>query len=182
MSAPVYSSSIYDFSRLNLAGEESALAAFINQFAKNERAKWQKKVELLQEQLQQLPHLSGSLLLNLEAPRLNTRCDAVILYRGLVFVVCLNVDAADYSAESIEQSDNQARSFKQHHPICADKFIVPVLLATAAQPQGSAIHVSQDLVADTMCDTGAHLALLIEHFANQYKADEITLEDWQQVS
>lgn len=182
MHAPVYSSSIYDFSRLNLTGEESALTAFINHFPTNEQAKWQKKIALLQGQLQQLPHLSGSLLLNLKAPRLNTRCDAVILYRGLVFVVCLDVDAADYSAESIEQSYNQARSFKQHHPICADKFMVPVLLATAAQPQGSAIHVSQDLVADTMCDTGAHLALLIEHFANQYKADEITLEDWGQVS
>ncbi|NIY82793.1 hypothetical protein [Vibrio hepatarius] len=182
MSAPVYSSSIYDFSQLNPTGEESALAAFINEFSTNEQAKWRKTVALLQEQLQQLPHLSGSLLLNLETPSLNTRCDAVILYRGLVFVVCLDVDASDYSVEPIEQTHDKALGFKQHHPTCADKFIVPVLLATAAQPQGSAIHVSEDLVADTMCDTGAHLALLIEHFANQYKADEITLKDWGQVS
>lgn len=139
---------------------------------------WQSKVELLQQQFNQLPHLAGDVILGLSDHDLGLEIEIVILYRGLVFPVAIDLVSDRYDEKAIASIHQQARSLKEQHEKSGTKFIVPIQIATKAKPQGGAITVSEDLVANTMCDNGNHLAALIEHFSNQYKDDQIILSDW----
>ena len=133
---------------------------------------------LLKKQLSELPHLAGHIYMHLSLPHSEWIADCVVLYRGLIFVIAIDQQSDTYQQHDLATAHAMARSLKEHHSASRDKFIIPVLLAPNAAPQGSAIQVSEDLVAATMSDTGEHLAALIEHFSNQYKDDEILADEW----
>ena len=135
-------------------------------------------IELLKTSLNELPHLAGHLFLSVPVPNSSENVDCVVLYRGLIFVLSIDHVSHDYDCAKADQVHHFARQFKEQHQPSRDKFIIPVLVTPKAQPQASPIHVSEDLVANTLCDTGEHLAALLEHFSNQYKDDEILAKTW----
>ncbi|WP_070962561.1 hypothetical protein [Vibrio sonorensis] len=137
-----------------------------------------KVVELIQRELKKLPHLAGDVVMGIKSPEGDLDIDLVLLYRGLVFVIKVEVDATEYNESSIHEVYAQARQLKSTHAASKEKFIVPVLLATRAQPHPCPIDISEDLVVNTIADNGQHLADLLEHFSNQFKADEIKAPDW----
>tara|TARA_Y100001960_G_scaffold327071_1_gene412642 strand:- start:4034 stop:4576 length:543 start_codon:yes stop_codon:yes gene_type:complete len=155
------------------------LTSFIDLFSHHEKSNTQRSLELLRAQLNDLPHLAGHIFVNFPVPATSECVTSVILYRGLIFVVSIDHHGLEHDPKSQSQVHHFARQFKEHHTASKDKFIIPVLLTPNAQPQGAAIHVSEDLVANTMCDSGENLAALIEHFSNQYKDDEIIAEQWK---
>lgn len=163
-----YSASIFDF--------VTADSASIADQLPGERTQWRAKIALLKQQFNLLPHLAGDVILSLNHQA--QTLDTVVLYRGLVFIVAIELDQRAYCQQKIDALLQQARWLKHSHNGSASRFIIPLYLAVNAPPQGSNIVVSEELVANTMCDNGTHLAALIEHFANQYKDDQIILCDW----
>lgn len=141
-------------------------------------SQWPATIELLKQQFEQLPHLAGDVIFEFTNQATTSVSAVIILYRGLVFVVAVGFEASDYQPEILAALHQQANELKQHHLASESKFIIPVSIETHASPQGGAIIVSEDLVAQTMCDNGQNLAALIEHFSNQYKDDQIILSDW----
>lgn len=165
-----YSGSILDFTQTDSASIYAQLTT--------PDSHWLSKIELLRHQLNQLPHLAGDIVLGLSGLESELDIEAVILYRGLVFPVAIDLDNEQYQDVSKANIHQQARVLKEQHQGSAAKFIVPILLTVKATPQSAAIGVSEDLVANTMCDTGEHLAAMVEHFSNQYKDDQIILSEW----
>jgi len=139
---------------------------------------WPNIIERLKQQFAQLPHLAGDVVLGLSHSQSKLNIEVVILYRGLVFPIGFDLVNDHYGEASIQAIHQQARLLKTRHLETASKFIVPVLIATKSSPQGGEIVVSEDLVANTMCDNGENIAALVEHFSNQYKDDQIILSDW----
>ncbi|KJY85100.1 hypothetical protein TW81_01905 [Vibrio galatheae] len=163
-----YSSSIFDFVTTDSAILCSQLTG----------SDWPRRVELLKQQFKQLPHLAGDIVLALSHRQSQLDIDAVVLYRGLIFPLMFDFNHDHYTAESQAYIHQQARRLKQQHSASAAKFIVPVQVTTQAYPQSSEIIVSEDLIANTMCDNGEHLSALVEHFSNQHKDDQIIASDW----
>ncbi|WP_240457296.1 hypothetical protein [Vibrio neptunius] len=139
---------------------------------------WQDKIALLQKQLTTLPHLAGQVILRLPMGIESEEIDAVVLYRGIVFVIQLELESNSYQADSITKVHQLARKLKDLTPLNKARYMVPVLLAAKAKPQAGPLAASQDLLFDTMCDSSEYLSALIEHFSNQFKADEIDAENW----
>lgn len=147
-------------------------------FTPDTKQVWQDKIALLQKQLTALPHLAGQVILRLPMGLDSEEIDAVVLYRGIVFVIQLELESDEYQADSITRIYQTARQLKDLTPLNKALYMVPVLLAAKAKPQAGALAASQDLLFDTMCDSGEYLSALIEHFSNQFKADEIDAENW----
>lgn len=166
-----YSASILQF-------VETDSQQILTHFDSLEQPKWQAIIRLLKNQFNQLPHLAGDVILRFEQAQFTLTAEVIVLYRGLVFIVSIGCDDDHYDQQKTTQLHQQALRLKQHHVGSRSKFIIPVAIETNASPQPSAIMVSEDLVANTMCDSGEHLAALIEHFSNQYKDDQIILADW----
>ncbi|MGF1722570.1 hypothetical protein L4D20_21310 [Vibrio kyushuensis] len=173
MTSPsLYSASLYDFSRTNSELIISALQG-------NPPTRFIEKIELIQAQINELLHLAGHIIFDYQPCNSEAKIDVVFLYRGLVFVVVFKVGESEYSSDDIAMAHNLALELKEHHPLNQDKFIVPVVIATNAQPQGCDIQVSPNLVINPILDNGSNLAALLEHFSNQFKADEIDANAWE---
>ncbi|MFM2589106.1 hypothetical protein [Vibrio sp. TBV020] len=153
-------------------------SSILTQLPPEHHDKWQATIELLKQQFKQLPHLAGDIILEFTNQATTTVSSVIILYRGLVFVAAIGFEQSDYQPNVLTALHEQANGLKHYHLESRSKFIIPVSIETLASPQGGAIVVSEDLVAETMCDNGQHLAMLIEHFSNQYKDDQIILLDW----
>lgn len=166
-----YSASILQFTQTDTE-------QILTHFSPQQKSDWKAKIELLKVQFNQLPHLAGDVVFGFAQPEINLTTEVIVLYRGLVFVLEIGFDAAQYDDQVTAALHQQAQQLKTAHIGSQSKFIIPVAIETSAAPQPSAIMVSEDLVANTMCDSGEHLAALIEHFSNQYKDDQIILSDW----
>ncbi|NVD06015.1 hypothetical protein FCU94_03720 [Vibrio sp. JPW-9-11-11] len=163
-----YSASLLDFVNTDTTDIASSLPG--------ERSIWLQTISLLKQQFQQLPHLAGDVILGLQHQQ--QALDTIVLYRGLIFVIAMDFKQQVYRSELVDSLLYQAQYLKQHHSGSQTKLIVPVHIVPNALPKAGDIFVSEQLIANTMCDTGEHLALLLEHFANQYKDDQIILTDW----
>lgn len=166
-----YAASIVQFT-------ETDTEQILTQLSIPEWSQWNAKIELLKTQFNQLPHLAGDVIFGFNRSDIGLSAEVVVLYRGLVFVIQIGFDKAEYHADDSSCLHQQALLLKTHHIGSQTKFIIPISIETKASPQPSAIMVSEDLVASTMCDSGEHLAAMIEHFSNQYKDDQIILNDW----
>ncbi|USD33152.1 MULTISPECIES: hypothetical protein [Vibrio] len=139
---------------------------------------WLRKISLLQTQLKTLPHLAGQVLLRLPMGANLEDIESIVLYRGIIFVIRIDMESDNYQPSSIAQVHLAARQLKDLNQANKDKYIIPVLLAAKAQPQSGSLAATEDRLFDTMCDSGEYLSAMIEHFANQFKADEIDAENW----
>lgn len=173
MTSPsLYSASLYDFSRTHCDTITSI-------FQEGHLHHWADKVQLIQVQLKELLHLAGNILFEYPVPNNESKADVIILYRGLIFLVVFNVGENEYKEEDIALAHTLAQGLKAHHAASLDKYIVPIVISTCAMPQGSDIHISPEGVFNTMLDNGDNLAALLEHFSNQFKADEIDANAWE---
>ncbi|MEZ9231771.1 hypothetical protein AB4259_11900 [Vibrio amylolyticus] len=136
-------------------------------------------IAVIQTQLKELLHLAGYIFIEYQIGKTQLKADAVVLYRGLVFVVVFRSGESAYRQVDIELAQQLAFALKEHHQPSHDKFIIPVVLSTHSAPQRSEIHVSPNGVFNTILDNGDNFAALLEHFANQFKADEIDSGEWE---
>ncbi|WGW01027.1 hypothetical protein QF117_09460 [Vibrio sp. YMD68] len=170
-SSYLYSASFYNFS---LADKET-LALDIEHSLP---ADMSEMIRVVQLQLKELLHLAGQVVFEYQVSDMHPKANMIMLYRGLVFVVVFRIGEREYKAEDIDLAEEIAMTLKKHHSQCEDRFIVPVVIATEAVPKGCDIEVSPQRVMNTIVDNGSNLAALLEHFANQFKADEIEVQRW----
>ena len=67
-------------------------------FTPDTKQVWLDKIALLRKQLTALPHLAGQVILRLPMGLESEEIDAVVLYRGIVFVIQLELESSDYKA------------------------------------------------------------------------------------
>ncbi|MGC9458710.1 hypothetical protein [Vibrio genomosp. F10] len=170
-SSYLYSASFYHFS---LADKE-LLALDI---APSLPTDMSERIRIVQSQLKELLHLAGQVVFDYQVADMPHKANMIMLYRGLVFVFVFRIGEREYKAEDIALAQEFAMALKKDHSLCADRYIVPVVIATEAGPKGCDIEVSPQRVMNTIVDNGNNLAALLEHFANQFKADEIEVIRW----
>ncbi|MES2977665.1 MAG: DUF2075 domain-containing protein [Pseudomonadota bacterium] len=92
---------------------------------------WRWEIAFLLELAHQVP--DAHFFLEFSIPRMGRRADAVILWRGVVFVIEFKVGAADFSQHAIDQVLGYALDLKNFHETSHLRSIVPVLVATEAR-------------------------------------------------
>ncbi|WP_052772001.1 hypothetical protein [Vibrio mexicanus] len=135
-------------------------------------------ITALQSYLSKLPHLAGDVLLDVTAPTTTNQITALVFYRGIVFAIDLQLDDVQYHQQTSDQIESFTRDLKAKHKAALSTLLVPIYLAGRAEPQGCDIAISADLTTQLFRDSGEYLADIIEHMANQYKADKIFINDW----
>lgn len=137
-----------------------------------------KIINALQAYLSKLPHLAGDVLLDVTAPTTRNQITALVFYRGIVFAIDLQLDDDQYHQQNVDRIEGFTRDLKANHCKALSTLLVPIYLAGQAESQGCDIAISADLTTQLFRDSGEYLADIIEHMANQYKADKIFINDW----
>ena len=74
-----------------------------------------------------LPRLDGAhVFLEFTIPRMGRRVDAIVIYRGILFVLEYKVGEADFSTSAIDQAVGYALDLKNFHEASHDRTIVPI--------------------------------------------------------
>ncbi len=91
------------------------------------------------------------------------RADVVLLIQGVVFVLEYKTGAEDFYQYAIDQVVDYALDLKNFHEGSHDKAIVPILIATKAQPKSNELYWSNDHVAKPMFSNCDDLGSLIDY-------------------
>lgn len=88
----------------------------------------------------------GHIILEYPIPRMGKRADAVLLWRGTVIVLEFKVGDKHYAAHALDQVLDYALDLKNFHEQSHSKPIIPLLVATNAEPYHNLVKQHSDNV------------------------------------
>lgn len=131
MNRSYYSDSIKNFNLTKpeeIIGNMSLLSRFADEVT--QKRAWREEINILQNALIKY---DGSIYFEYSIPRMGQRIDVVLLIQSVIFVLEFKVGEKDFPSYAIDQVWDYALDLKNFHETSHDKFIVPVLIATAAR-------------------------------------------------
>jgi hypothetical protein len=140
-------------------------------------AAWQYQIGHLRELATDLP--DAHFFLEFLIPRMGRRADLIIVQHGLVFVVEYKLGARQFDHSSSEQAYGYALDLKHFHETSHDRSIVPILVATAAQPLiDDPVRWDDDGLAKTLHLTPEGLAPAINLICRVWEGAELDPLRW----
>ena len=130
-----------------------------------QKVAWAKQIEILKEQLNDL---EGDVYFEYIIPRMGKRIDAVVLIRGIVFVVEFKVGANEFKRADINQVWDYALDLKYFHEETHVLPIVPVLVATEAANSEFMLFQDDDEIVRPLLSNGDNLAAIIRQIGRAH--------------
>lgn len=126
---------------------------------------WASQIEILQIALQDLEE--GYLLFEVLIPRMGKRADAVLIYKNILFVLEFKVGAKEYAPQDLRQAHGYALDLHHFHEGSHGKFIVPILVATAAKEKSNLLQQASDSVYEPLRANQSNLAAVLQYCVKQ---------------
>lgn len=149
-----------------------------NQFdlVPTQRNAWQAEIQILRHALASFP--DGHILIEYSIPRMGKRVDAILLARGLVFVIEFKVGDDEYKAYALDQVMDYALDLKNFHETSHGLPIVPVLVATSAESVENVYAHYQDWIYETLRANQTNLAPTLIRAAQNIQGRAFDAETW----
>ena len=139
-----------------------------------QRKAWEEEIAILKHTLRGFDE--GLIVFEYSIPRLGKRIDAVLLLRGIVFVLEFKVGESHFLRQDIDQVWDYALDLKNFHEESHDKTIVPLLIATEASDKYISSTTSfclyDDQVYEPICTNKAYLLYFIENTLEKAKKND----------
>jgi len=97
-----------------------------------QRDAWVSQIEILKDELTEIDR--GSIFFEFSIPRMGKRADVVLLVNGIIYVVEFKVGSKSFDSASIRQVHDYALDLKNFHAGSHNLPIIPILIATNAEP------------------------------------------------
>ena len=138
---------------------------------------WLAEIELLKRELTGVTE--GWLALEFAIPRMGRRADAVIIWRGVIFVLEFKIGAHDFDSAAIDQAVDYCLDLKNFHEGSHVRPLVPIVVATKAVTRPGQLPFWPDEVAKPILTNGTGLAKAMELEASRFPArEEIDASRW----
>lgn len=125
---------------------------------------WIQQIEILKAQLSDFSTVGNAIYFEFGIPRMGKRADVVLVIGGLIFVLEFKVGASKYHSHDKDQVLDYALDLKHFHAGSHEAVIVPMLVATEAQPieaQYQSFSLDQDGLANMLCADRANIGILV---------------------
>jgi hypothetical protein len=154
-----------------------ALAAN-HRFALEEKQKqaWLHQIAHFRNLLSQLP--DSFLFLEFTIPRMGKRADAILINRGIIFVVEYKVGATEYQKHAIDQVTDYALDLKNFHVGSHKRTIVPILVATATPPFPFQMEMWRDGIVKPILTNQDTLSEVLVRCSEMIHAETFDPYDW----
>ncbi len=141
---------------------------------------WLAEIALLQTHL---VGLTGSLFLEFNIPRMGRRVDAVLLIGPIVFVIEFKVGESEFERAAIDQVWDYALDLKNFHEASHSAAVVPILIATGAEPSGAPVlHADEDKVYRPVLVDSAHFRQVVDLAVRNVTGEILDQERWARAS
>lgn len=151
--------------------EESVLgkltAASVHNVELPQRNAWLDEIRILKSQL--APFHGGHLFLEFSIPRMGRRADAVAIISNVIFVIEFKVGATDYFSADRAQTIDYALDLMNFHEGSHEAALVPILVATDAQPAKESPQIESSGVASCLNSSSLELCRIVLEALGQTK-------------
>ncbi len=150
-----------------------------HEFALEELQKnaWISEIRILKSQFEHLKN--AHILFEYSIPRMGKRVDAVVIYRGVVFLLEFKVNESKYTRHAIDQVLDYAVDLKNFHEKSHGLCIVPVVVSTEAQSHANRHEkYSDDVYKPILCNK-YNILSEIEKIAQNEKRENLKADDWE---
>lgn len=137
---------------------------------------WEAEIDILKEQC--VAFEDGHILLEYTIPRIGNRIDAVILYKGIVFLLEFKVGECSYPSNAIGQVTDYALDLSCFHKESHNKLLVPILISTSAPDKFTDISFLSEHILNTYCCNAHNIAEYIIRVCDSHKSQSFLAEDW----
>lgn len=136
---------------------------------------WINEIEILQEQLKDFKE--GLIGFEYTIPRMGSRIDTVILYKGIIFDLEFKNFNDTFEGADKDQTKRYAFELENYHSSSKDRIIVPILVATDAEKQ-THTYECIDKQYNLFLSNGCDLAEIINTIAGKHKSENALNKDW----
>lgn len=133
---------------------------------------WGYSIDVLKSQLSKYKGMD--ILLEYSLPRVNTRIDAVLLYRGIVFVLEFKCGEHHYTEKAYNQVIDYAFDLHFCHEGSKDRLIVPIEVATDAATRTNEIVIEDRVIYPLRCNKtnlAENIDRVLEFYTNESPID-----------
>lgn len=145
-----------------------------------QRDAWREQILVLQRVLAG-PLSNGQIYFEYAVPRLGKRIDVVLVIDHVIFVLEFKVREKNFLGSALDQVWDYGLDLKNFHETSHDKTVVPVLIATDAQPVPIVLEqsVHKDGVTVPIRATPAQLPEVFERALRYTTGRHIVAEEWE---
>ncbi len=145
-----FSASLAEF----LAADENTILGHLAAAAEHDqsiqqRNAWRDEIRILRDQLHGTD--CSMVFLELKIPRMGKRADAALIIRSAVIVLEFKIGESVYASAALAQAVDYALDLKNFHEGSHAASIIPIVIATAANPAKNTISFHTDRVANCQC-------------------------------
>lgn len=144
---------------------------------------WKEEITLLKDALSPYKSEDGLVIFEYTIPRLGKRIDVVVLLRERVFILEFKAGQTVFNHQDLDQVMDYALDLKNFHQGSADRFVVPILVATDSKASSSELKLSHynDGIYEPLMTNSEGLSNIIKMVLEQkipkYTGD-VRMEDW----
>lgn len=140
---------------------------------------WRSEIEILQTSVS---GKTGAIHFEFAIPRMGRRIDVLLLIGPVIFILEFKVGARDHSAHGLDQVCDYALDLKNFHETSHDRYVAPILVATAAKNVDSPIILTSqdDRLYHSIRTNGCGLGEVIETVLARSEGGNIDPAVWSQ--
>jgi len=142
-----------------------------------QRDAWMAQIEILKRHAAAVG--GGHILFEYSIPRIGKRVDAVLLTRGVVFVIEFKVGERRYSSHALDQAHDYALDLKNFHEGSRGRPIVPVVVATEADEVENALASFDDGVYAPLKANRHNVGAVIATVLGSVSAPRLDPAEWR---
>lgn len=141
---------------------------------------WSEEIVIMQDALKPWEDENAEIIFEYSIPRLGKRIDAVVLLRGLVFVIEFKAGQQTYLQADMEQVMDYALDLKNFHLDSHYRTIIPILVATEAEEKSEKLFFSvyNDRIYNPLLTNKESLQEIISSVIINEKAQPSTSDDF----
>ena len=170
-----------DINNFLLEATDSVLAKIVrnNPYDLNDlqRDAWISEINIMKTNLSEIS--SGRIIFEYTIPRMGKRVDCIVLCFGIIFVLEFKVGETAHRKSTDDQVMDYALDLKNFQKSCHDRIIVPVSVATKAEPCETQIILYEDGVANSIRTNAAGISSIITEVSARYKTDDFDYRSWE---
>src|SRR6516165_1146630 len=142
-----------------------------------QRNAWLEQVRIMRQAVRNFK--IGHILFEFAIPRMGKRADVVLVIGGVILVLEFKVGATTFDSSAIEQAHDYALDLKNFHRGSHSLSIVPILIATCANPRGAReLRWASDMVAAPVLANTDELPQIINHSIKNGSEVSIDFDSW----
>lgn len=177
MKRAYYSDSVREFlvkDPLTIFGEITSNDQFATEDL--QKSTWKKEIEILKREFASFS--DGHVLFEYTIPRIGDRIDAVLLFKGIVYLLEFKVGETTYPNYAVDQVTDYALDLNCFHRESHDKLLVPILICTQAPEKKQDIQFMQENILEPYCCNDSNLEKYILKICKLHIRESFCYQDW----